>query len=329
MITYLIRRTLIAIPVLFFVILITFILVHAMPGGPFDISGNGKPPSPELIAILEQKYGLDKPVSTQFFLYTSRLLRGDLGPMFKLSSQSVNSIVAESFPVSIQLGLLSIGLGFLIGVPLGIIAALKHNSWIDHGATIFAILGASIPNLVLAPILILVFGVWLKEIRGQGLPFVGWGAEPPFILGFLPRLTKDFFLHAILPTFALGTAYSATIARLTRAGLLDVLNNDYIRTARAKGLRERIIILIHALKNSLIPLATILGPLLAGAVTGAFITETIFAINGMGRWFLNSINQREYFLLTSLTLIFAVLLVLGNIMVDVLYVWLDPRIRFD
>ncbi len=328
MITYLIRRLLISIPVVFFVILITFILVHAMPGGPFDAVGQKEMP-PAIKEIFERTYGLDQPISVQFWLYLKKLAQFDLGPMFKLTSQDVNDIVAESFPVSIQLGMMSIGLGFLIGIPLGVIAALKHNSWIDYSATVFAILGASIPNLVLAPILILFFGVWSKQYFGWGLPFTGWGAEPPFVLWIFPRITRDFWLHAILPVFALGTAYAAGIARLTRAGLLEVLDSDYIRTARAKGLRERTIVIIHALKNSLIPVATILGPLLAGAVTGAFITETIFAINGMGRWFLSSINQREYFLLTSLTLIFAVLLVLGNIMVDVLYAWLDPRIRFD
>ena len=328
MITYLIRRLLVAIPVVFFVILITFILVHAMPGGPFDTVGQKEMPT-AIKEVFEKTYGLDQPVSIQFVRYLGSLARGDLGPMFKQTSIDVNDIVRDAFPVSIQLGIMSIGLGFIIGIPLGVVAALKHNTWVDYIATVFAILGASIPNLVLAPILILIFGVWSKKQFGWGLPFTGWGAEPPFILGFLPRLSKDFFLTAILPVFALGTAYSATIARLTRAGLLEVLDSDYIRTARAKGLRERTIVVIHALKNSLIPLATILGPLLAGAVTGAFITETIFAINGMGRWFLNSINQREYFLLTSLTLIFAILLVLGNIMVDLLYAWLDPRIRFD
>ena len=172
--------------------------------------------------------------------------------------------------------------------------------------------------------MILIFGVWLGWF-----PIAFWGSEPPFVLGFLPRLSVDFWTHAVLPVFALGTGYAAGIARLTRAGLLDTLDSDYIRTARAKGLRERTIIAIHALKNSLIPVATIVGPLLAGAVTGAFIVETIFALNGMGRRFVESINQREYFLQTSLTLIFGILLIAGNLLVDIVYAWLDPRIRYD
>jgi ABC-type dipeptide/oligopeptide/nickel transport system permease component len=165
------------------------------------------------------------------------------------------------------------------------------------------------------------------------LPIAFWGAEPPYVLGLFPHpkyiFSGEFFRHAALPAFALGTAYAAGIARLTRAGLLDVLSADYIRTARAKGLQERIVIIIHALKNSLIPVATLLGPLLAAAVTGSFITEQIFAIPGMGPFFVNSIGQREYFLLTSLTLIYGVLLIGANLFVDILYAWLDPRIRYN
>ncbi|MCB9421509.1 MAG: ABC transporter permease [Ardenticatenaceae bacterium] len=273
---------------------------------------------------MEERYGLNQPVSVQFFNYFGNLLKGDLGPMLRLRSQDVNDIVAETFPVSFQLGAMSLMLGFGIGIPAGILAALKHNTIIDYSATFIAVVSASIPNLVLGPVLILVFGVWL-----DWFPIAFWGAEPPFVLGFLPKLTVNFWTHAVLPVFALGTAYAAGIARLTRAGLLETLDSDYIRTARAKGLRERTIIAIHALKNSLIPVVTIVGPLLAGAVTGAFITETIFALNGMGRRFVESINQREYFLQTSLTLIFGILLIAGNLLVDILYAWLDPRIRYD
>jgi oligopeptide transport system permease protein len=201
---------------------------------------------------------------------------------------------------------------------------LNHNTVIDYTATFLAVVGVSVPSLVLGPILIYTFGV-----KWNILPIAYWGAKPPFFLGFIPPLTKDFFLHAIMPVFTLGTGMAAGIARLTRAGLLEVLSSDYIRTARAKGLRERAVIVVHALKNSLIPVATILGPLLAGAVTGSFITETIFAINGMGRRFVNSIGQREYFLQTSLVLLYGVLLVFGNLLVDIIYAWLDPRIRYE
>lgn len=329
MITYIIRRVLISIPVLFFIILATFLLIRSIPGGPFDSRGE-KPLPPAVRERMENLYGLNDPLPTQFFLYLGNLAQGELGPLFRQPSRSVNDIVAETFPVSIQLGLMSLLVGFGIGIPAGIIAALRHNSLIDYTATFMAVLGVSIPSLVLGPVLILIFGVNL-----QWLEFGRWGAEPPFVLGFLPKFSElfgegaKFFELALMPVLALGTAYSAGIARLTRAGLLEVLDSDYIRTAYAKGLKMATVIGVHALKNSLIPVATILGPLLAGAVTGALITENIFAINGMGRQYVLSIGQREYFLLTGLTLLFAVLLILGNLMVDILYAWLDPRIRYD
>ena len=323
MITYIIRRVLISIPVIFLIVLVTFLLVQAMPGGPFDTVGTKAMPE-YMRRIMEERYGLNDPVSVQFFNYFGNLLKGDFGPLLRSRSQDVNDIVSETFPVSFQLGAMSLMLGFGIGIPTGILAALKHNSIIDYSATFIAVIAASIPNLVLGPILILVFGVWLGWF-----PIAFWGSEPPFVLGFLPKLTVKFWTHAVLPVFALGTAYAAGIARLTRAGLLETLDSDYIRTARAKGLRERVIIAIHALKNSLIPVVTIVGPLLAGAVTGAFITETIFALNGMGRQFVQSITAREYFLQTSLVLIFGILLISGNLLVDILYAWLDPRIRYD
>ncbi len=320
---YIIRRFLFSIPVVFLMILATFALVHAMPGGPFDAVGERAMPE-QMRAIMERRYGLDKPVYEQFFIYFINLLKGDLGPMLRLRSQTVNDVVSQTFPVTFQLGMLSLLLGFSIGVPAGIIAALKHNSIIDYTATFMAVIFASIPNLVLGPILILVFGVTL-----EWFPIAFWGADPPFILGIFPRFDSNFWTHAVMPTVALGTGISAGIARLTRAGLLEVLSEDYIRTARAKGLREQVVILVHALKNSLIPVATILGPLLAGLLTGSLIIEQIFAINGMGRRFVNSISEREYFLLTSLTLIYGVILVLGNLLVDIMYAWLDPRIRYD
>lgn len=323
MLKYIIRRTLIAIPVIFLMILVTFVLVQAMPGGPFDTVGTKAMPE-QMRQLLERRYGLDKPLYVQFGNYFLNILKGDFGPMLREPGRTVNQVVAATFPVSIQLGLMSVMLGFLLGIPLGVIAALNHNTVIDYAATFLAVVGVSVPSLVLGPILIYTFGV-----KWNLLPIAYWGAKPPFFLGFIPPLTKDFFLHAIMPVFTLGTGMAAGIARLTRAGLLEVLSSDYIRTARAKGLRERAVIVVHALKNSLIPVATILGPLLAGAVTGSFITETIFAINGMGRRFVNSIGQREYFLQTSLVLLYGVLLVFGNLLVDIIYAWLDPRIRYD
>jgi oligopeptide transport system permease protein len=323
MIQYVIRRLLMAIPVLFAVVLVTFVLVHALPGGPFDAVGEKAMPE-QMRLVMERRYGLDKPLYEQFFLYVGNLLKGDLGPMMHLRSQTVNEIVAETFPVSFQLGMMCVIMGFVIGIPAGIIAALKRNTPIDYGATFVAIAGVSVPSLVLGPVLILIFGVAL-----DWFPIAFWGAEPPFILGLFPKPTAEFWHHAVLPVMTLGSGTSALIARLTRASLLEVLGEDYIRTARAKGLRERIVIVIHALKNSLIPVVTLLGPMLAGYLTGALVTEQIFALNGMGRRLIGSVAQREYFLLTSLNLIYGVMLIAGNIMVDVLYAWVDPRIRFE
>lgn len=323
MVNYIIRRLLIAIPVILLIILATFLLIQAVPGGPFDAVGERAMPE-HMRLILERRYGLDKPLWEQFGLYLVNLLQGDLGPMFRERSQTVNDIVKQTFPVSFQLGMMAVLLAYAIGLPAGIIAALRRNTIVDYSVTTLAVLAASIPNLVLAPILILIFGVSL-----DWFPIAFWGAEPPFVLGIFPKPTFEFFHHAILPVFALGTAYAAGIARLTRAGLLDVMTADYIRTARAKGLRERAVVIIHALKNSLIPVATNLGPILAFAVTGSLVVEQIFALNGMGRRFVSSVTAREYFLLTSLTLIFGILLVLGNLFVDILYAWLDPRIRYD
>jgi len=320
---YIIRRLLYAIPVLFAIILATFVLVHAMPGGPFDSVGQKAMPE-NIRRIMERRYGLDKPLSEQFGLYMKNLLQGDLGPLFRSQIQDVNDIVAETLPVSFQLGTLSLLWGLVIGVPAGIVAALKRNSVVDYGSTFAAVIGVSVPNMVLGPLLILIFGVTL-----DWLPIAFWGSEPPFILGIFPKPTLQFWRHAVLPVITLGSGSSAIIARLTRANLLEVLGEDYILTARAKGLRESLVVVRHALKNSLIPVATIMGPLLAAFLTGALITEQIFAINGMGRRFIGSIAQREYFLLTSLTLIYGVILILSNILVDIVYVWLDPRIRYD
>jgi len=320
---YIIRRFLVSIPVIFAIVLFTFAVVHALPGGPFSNVGEKAMPE-QMRIIMERRFGLDKPLYVQFWNYLVMLAHGDLGPMMRMRSQTVNDIVAQTWPVSIQLGSLAVILAFAIGIPAGIFSALKRNTWIDYAATFVAVLGVSINNIVLGPVLILIFGVWLKV-----LPIAFWGAEPPWILGFLPRPTMDFWKHAVLPVFTLGTAMSAGIARLTRASLLEVLVSDYIRTARAKGLKERVVIVRHALKNSLIPVATVLGPMLAGVLTGTFVVEQIFALNGMGRQFLASIEQREYFLLSSLTLIFSIMLVLGNLLVDIMYAWLDPRIRYD
>jgi len=304
---YIIRRVLYFIPVLFAVTLFTFVLVRAIPGGPFDRVGDRTLP-PEIVANLEAKYHLDKPVWQQYLDYLWNLAKFDLGPSFSYRTQTVNDIIKASLPISAHLGVMAMAVALLIGIPAGCIAALKQNSPVDYVTTFFAILSASIPNIVLGPVLIWVFALtlgWFPVARWQGPEY--W----------------------VLPTFALGTAYSAGIARLTRGSLLQVIQSDYIRTARAKGLRETIVVVRHALKNSLIPVVTVLGPMFAGVLTGAFTTETIFGIPGLGRHFVTSIGNRDYPVVLGTTLLYAVLLVVANLFVDITYAWLDPRIRYD
>ncbi len=342
---YIIRRILGFIPVMFAVAIFTFVLVRVIPGGPFDFVGDRALP-PSIVANIEAKYHLDWPVHIQFISYllgddvvelltggeyemtaggSRGLIRGDLGPSLFYRSQSVNDIIKGSFPISLQLGILALAIGIGIGIPAGIIAALRQNSWVDYTATFVAVLGVSIPSMVIGPVFI-----WLFAIRLGWLPVATWGAKPPFILGFIPRnLGWEFWSKAIMPSVALGTGLSAYIARLTRASLLQVLREDYIRTARSKGLHERVVIIVHALKNSLIPVVTIMGPLFAAIVTGTFIVEQIFGINGMGKHFVMSVGNRDYQILMGVTLLYTLLLVGANLIVDLTYAWLDPRIRFD
>jgi ABC-type dipeptide/oligopeptide/nickel transport system permease component len=304
---YIVRRILYFIPVLLAVTLFTFVLVRVIPGGPFDRVGDRSLP-PEIVANLEAKYNLDKPVWQQYLDYLWNLAKLDLGPSFSYRTQTVNDIIKASLPISAHLGAMAMAVALAIGIPAGCIAALRQNTVVDYTTTFAAILGASIPNIVLGPILIWIFALTLKW-----LPVARW--EGP--------------QYWVLPTFALGTAYSAGFTRLTRGSLLQVIQSDYIRTARAKGLRESIVIARHALKNSLIPVVTVLGPAFAGVLTGAFTTETIFGIPGLGRHFVTSIGNRDYPVVMGTTLLFAVLLVVANLAVDITYAWLDPRIRYD
>jgi len=336
---YIIRRILSFIPVLLAIALFTFVLMRAIPGGPFDFVGDKSLP-PEVVANIEAKYHLDWPMWKQFVSYmigddllgeegaSKGVIRGDLGPSLRYRGQMVNEIISTTFPTSAQLGVLSILLALLIGIPTGIIAALNQNTMADYSSTFVAIIFLSVPNLVLAPILI-----WIFALALGWFPVAGWGAKPPFMLGFLPQFSElfswSFWSHAILPVFALGTAFSASVMRLTRGSLLQVIREDYIRTARAKGLRERAVITVHALKNSLIPVITILGPLFAAVVTGTFVVEQIFGINGMGKHFILSVGNRDYQVITGLTLLYGLILVVANLMVDISYAWLDPRIRYE
>jgi ABC-type dipeptide/oligopeptide/nickel transport system permease component len=320
---YIIRRLLWGIPVLFFVILVVFILVRIMPGGPFDFAGDKSLP-PSVVKNLEAKYHLNDPIWKQFVDYLWGVLRGDLGPSFRYRNRTVNEIIAQGLPVSAQLGMLAMLIAIGIGIPLGIIAALRQNTIVDYLATFFAIVGVSIPAIVMGPLLI-----WIFALKLQWFPVSRWGAEPPYFLGFLPKPDLNFWRHAILPAFTLGTGLSASIARLTRASLLQVIREDYIRTARAKGLAERLVIFRHALKNSMIPVVTILGPMFAAVLTGTFVVEQIFAIPGLGKHFVTSIGNRDYPIILGTTLLYGVAIVIANLLVDIVYAWLDPRIRFD
>lgn len=307
MIQYIIRRILQFIPVLLAVTIFTFTLVRIIPGGPFDRIGDKTLP-PEIRANLEAKYHMDEPVWQQYLRYMWNLLQFDLGPSLKFRTQTVNDIIGRSLPISAQLGVMSIALAVVLGLPTGIIAALYRNTAIDYSATFAAIFLRSIPNIVLGPVMILIFA--LK-------------------LGWLPVARWESPANWVLPTVTLGTAYAAGIARLTRGSLLEVMGEDYIRTARAKGLREMIVVGRHALKNALIPVVTYLGPVLAAVVTGTFVVETIFGIPGLGRHFVDSVNNRDYPLVMGTALVYALLLVSANLFVDITYAWLDPRIRYE
>ena len=348
---YIIRRFLYMLAVLLVVAAITFILMHAVPGGPFD---KEKKLPAEIQANKEKYYHLDDPLYVQFFSYLSEViiprvtteaptLRTDddylvtipigeywfkwmnFGPTYASRSRTVNDIFRDQLPVSFQLGMLALIIALVIGMPLGIMSALNHNKWPDYMGMSVAIFGVSVPTIVLAPLLVWLFGVTLKW-----LPPTGWGAKPPFVLGLFPSsLGWDYFKYALLPAFVLGFGSAAVIARLTRASLLQVIREDYIRTARAKGLKEQIVINRHALKNGLIPVVTVLGPLFAGLVTGTFIIELVFGIPGLGKYFVTSITNRDYPVIMGTILLYAVFLVFANLVVDIVYGFLDPRIRYD
>lgn len=303
---YLVRRLLWLMPVLLFISITTFALAHAVPGGPFTRE-HALPP--EIIANLEKYYGLDQPTWKQYTKYMADIvLRRDFGPSYSSRGRTVNDIFRDHLPVSAQLGVLAILTALGIGVPLGVIAAVKQNTMWDYLAMAVSIFGVSVPNVVLGPLLILVFAITLKW-----LPVAGWGTPAKMIM----------------PALALGLSQSALIARLTRASLLQVIREDYIRTARAKGLAERVIMARHALKNAFIPVATLLGPMFAFMVTGTFVVEQIFAIPGMGRYFITSITNRDYPVVMGTILLYAVVLVLANLTVDLTYAFLDPRIRYS
>jgi ABC-type dipeptide/oligopeptide/nickel transport system permease component len=302
---YLIRRILWLIPVLFFVALITFLLMHLVPGGPFDQDVSR---TPSTVINLNRKYGLDKPVWQQFITYLTNVLHGDLGISLQFQTRSVSSIISGGLKVSGILGLLAFVYAVTIGVALGIIAALRRNSLVDYFSLLFATLGASMPTFVLAIIL-----VTILSVHWHIFPVLGWGD----------------WKQAILPMVTLGSAPAAYIARITRASMLEVMQQDYVRTAWAKGLRERSVVVRHIVKNALIPVLTLLGPLSAGLVTGSFIIEQFFAIPGIGRSFVGAVFARDYGMIMGISLFYAFLVAFANLIVDILYGVVDPRIRLS
>ena len=302
---YLIRRLLWIIPVLFAVSIITFTLMHAVPGGPW---AREKALPANVIAALNAKYGLDDPVPLQYVHWVGNLLQGNLGPSYKFVDRSVNDIVGGGLMVTIQLGLMAFALSVFVGIPLGIFAALGHNRWPDYLSTGISIIGIAMPSFVLAILLIIFFGVTLHV-----LPTKGWKGPDTWIL----------------PTIALAGFPIAVIARYTRASMLEVTRKDYIRTAQSKGVADGNVVSRHMIRNALIPVVTILGPTLAFLVTGSFIIETIFAIPGVGRYYITSISQHDYGVLMAMTILYAFAVAFLNLVVDVLYAYIDPRIRYS
>jgi oligopeptide transport system permease protein len=300
---YFFKRLMHGVPVLLTVATITFFIMHVVPGGPFD---QDKKLPPEILANIEAKYHLDQPVWRQYVLYLQQLLKGDFGPSFKYVGRDVADIIGDTFPVSLTLGLGAVLVTLGLGLPAGILSAWRHASLLDRSCVLLATLGISLPHFVFGALLVLVFSHtlhWLPPALWEG-----------------PR-------HMILPAFALGAGFAGYIARLTRSTLLEVLQSDYIRTARAKGLSEPTVVLKHALKNSLTPIVSVMGPLTAGLVTGSFVIEFIFSVPGMGNFFITAVTNRDYPLIMGVTLVYAVLVVLANILVDMAYVWLDPRVK--
>ncbi len=300
---YVLRRLISVFLVVFVVASGTFVLMHTIPGGPFK---KEKALPPAIQRNIEERYKLNDPLWKQYADYLKNLLRGDLGPSFKYLGRSVNDIIRDGFPVSAALGAWAILFALVVGVPAGIISALNQNKWQDNAVMAIAIIGVSVPNFVIATLLMYVFAVKLRW-----LPVAMWGT---------PK-------HVILPMIALAGFPAAFFARLMRSSTLDVLSQDYIRTARAKGLSWYAVVVKHVVKNAILPVVTYLGPLVAGILTGSFVVENIFAIPGLGRYYVTSIYNRDYTTIMGVTIFYSAFLVLVNFLVDITYGWIDPRIK--
>ncbi|MDR5762521.1 oligopeptide ABC transporter permease OppB [Caballeronia sp. LZ035] len=304
--SYTLRRVLLTLPTLLIVITICYLLLHATPGGPFD--GERKV-SADVLANLQAKYHLGEPLWKQYLLYLDGLLHGDLGASFRYADWSVNDLVLSALPVSLAVGGVSMLLAIVAGVALGVVAALRRNSVADYALMLVGNAGNVIPSFVLGPVLILVFAIALKW-----LPAGGWN-------GFELR-------YMVLPVVLLATINVATIGRVTRASLIEVLNTNYIRTARAKGLPLRVIVLRHALRPTLIPVVSVIGPLAISSITAAVVTESVFSLPGIGKLIVNGAANRDYTLVLGLVVLVTAVAVLLNLLADLAYAWLDPKIRY-
>ena len=318
MVLFLVRRVFLMLPVLFVVSVVTFVTGHLAPGGPFDRVGMARGLPAPVVENLNRKFHLDEPIWRQYLLYMAGFVQGDLGPSYQYQGRSVSDLVfgtqpgqpfwTSRFGRSLQLGLLALSFACLVGISLGVIAGLRQNTWLDQVVLFGATLGGTIPSFIIGLILMVVFGVQL---------------------GWFPVVTVDYgnWRAWVLPAITLGLPLLAYLARLTRASILESLRQDHVRTARAKGLPWRVVVLRHVLRNSLIPIATVLGPALAALATGSFVVEYIFSFPGMGQFFIQGVMARDYSMVMGLTLFYATLVSLANLLVDVSYAVLDPRIQ--
>lgn len=304
--SYTLRRVLAAIPTVFVVITVCYLLLHATPGGPFD---SDRKVSAAVLANLQAKYHLDLPLWQQYLLYLKGLLQGDLGASFRYGDWSVNDLVAAALPVSLAIGGIAMLLAVVVGVGLGIFAALRQNSMVDHFVMLLGNMGSAVPSFVLGPVMIIIFAIGLKW-----LPAGGWNN---FELRFL-----------VLPIALLTIINVSTIGRVMRGSLIEVMHSNFIRTARAKGLPTRVVVMRHALKPALLPVVSVLGPLAISSITSALVTETVFSLPGLGKLIVNGAGNRDYTLVLGLVVLITVLTVALNLLVDLAYAWLDPKIRY-
>ena len=305
MLSYILRRLLWAIPTLVLLITLAFFLMRIAPGGPFDSEKNLPP---QIEANLNARYHLDEPLIQQYFRYLGQIIKGDLGPSFQYRDWTVNELIAEGFPVSLTVGGLAMLLAFVVGCSIGIVAALRQNTAVDYGTMGFAMLGISIPNFVVAPLLILLLAVYAGWFPAGGWE---WNLQ-----------------HMILPVVTLAMPMIAYIARLMRGSMIEVLHSNFIRTARAKGLSEATVIRRHALKPALLPVISFMGPATAGLITGSVVIEKIFSIQGIGSYFVQGAMNRDYTLVMGVVIFYGALIIFFNFLVDLIYAWLNPRVRY-